>query len=242
MPMGFQTGRTVALICALIALPGTGWAACRQALSIGLDISGSVDASEYRLQVDGLAGALLAGEVQQAFMAMPGAPVRLHIFEWSGIGTQRDLVDWIDVTDTAVLQNIASALQSTARRPRELQTAIGAAILYGVRGLNRHSECWRRTLDLTGDGKSNQGPRPRDVHDQPEMTNITINALVIGGAAQGNAPLAELTAYFGAEVLRGPDAFVETALGFEAFQDAMERKLLKELLTFAIGTLRHPVQ
>jgi len=194
------------------------------------------------MQVDGLARALLNNDVQQAFMAMPGAPVRLHIFEWGGIGTQRDLVGWIDITDTAVLQNISNTLLNTARRPREVQTAIGGAMIYGAKGLNRQSECWRRTLDLTGDGKSNQGPRPRDVHDLPEMTDITINALVIGSATQGKDTIADLTAYFGAEVLRGPDAFVETALGFEAFQDAMERKLLKELLTFAIGSLRHPVQ
>ena len=40
----------------LLADPGT--AACRQALALGLDVSGSVDACEYRLQIDGLAQAL----------------------------------------------------------------------------------------------------------------------------------------------------------------------------------------
>ena len=235
---GFKTGPILALIFALIALPGTGWATCRQALSIGLDISGSVDATEYRLQVDGLAGALLSNDVQQAFMAMPGAPVRLHIFEWGGMGTQRDLVGWIDITDAATLQDIANTLQATTRRPRQIQTALGVAMLYGAEALNRQRDCWRRTLDLTGDGKSNQGPRPREVHDLPEMSDITINALVIGGAAGGSDALSGLTAYFGAEVVRGPDAFIETALGFAAFQDAMERKLLKELQTFAIGNMK----
>ena len=35
-----------------------GVAECRQALALGLDVSGSVDAREYRLQLDGVAGAL----------------------------------------------------------------------------------------------------------------------------------------------------------------------------------------
>ncbi|MBV1867669.1 MAG: DUF1194 domain-containing protein [Marinosulfonomonas sp.] len=232
----------MALICALAALPAGGWSACRQALSIGLDISGSVDVAEYRLQTDGLAGALRNPQVQQAFLAMPGAPVRLHIFEWAGIGTQRDLAPWTEITDTAALDNIADTLQATVRRPRQVQTAIGVAMLYGAGALNRQGECWRRTLDLTGDGKSNQGPRPRDVRNVPDMTDITVNALVISGAGQSHELFADLTAYFSAEVLRGPEAFVETALGFAAFQEAMERKLLKELQTFAIGHLKSQTQ
>ena len=34
----------------------------------------------------------------------------------------------------------------------------------------------------------------------------------------------------------GPDAFVETALGFEAFEDAMVRKLLRELQGLALSS------
>ncbi|WP_411890192.1 hypothetical protein [Yoonia sp. SDW83-1] len=35
--------------CFLMLLPVTADAACRQALALGLDVSGSVDAAEYRL-------------------------------------------------------------------------------------------------------------------------------------------------------------------------------------------------
>ena len=75
-------------------LPLTAQAKCRQALALGLDVSGSVDAFEYRLQIDGLAGALLRPEVQQAFMTFPQAPVRLFVYEWAivrtGIGREFD--------------------------------------------------------------------------------------------------------------------------------------------------------
>ncbi|MCW1950803.1 MAG: DUF1194 domain-containing protein, partial [Octadecabacter sp.] len=46
---------------------------CRQALALGLDVSGSVDVQEYRLQLDGLALALGDPEVTAALLAHPGA-------------------------------------------------------------------------------------------------------------------------------------------------------------------------
>ena len=46
-----------------------------------------------------------------------------------------------------------------------------------------------------------------------------------------------MTAYFESEVIHGPDAFVEAAIGFEDFENAMARKLLKELETLAVGQL-----
>ncbi|MFC6759267.1 DUF1194 domain-containing protein [Sulfitobacter porphyrae] len=50
----------------------------------------------------------------------------------------------------------------------------------GVRRLTAQSDCWKRTLDISGDGKSNLGPRPRTVRTQLEDSGVTINALVIG--------------------------------------------------------------
>ena len=44
-------------------------AACRQALALGLDVSGSVDTDEYRLQLDGLAAALTSPEVVSALIS-----------------------------------------------------------------------------------------------------------------------------------------------------------------------------
>jgi hypothetical protein len=47
----------------------------------------------------------------------------------------------------------------------------------------------------------------------------------------------ELSSYFRANVIRGPDAFVETALGFSDYAQAMERKLLRELQSIALSGL-----
>ncbi len=226
-------------------------ALCRQALAIGLDISGSVDAKEYRLQLDGLAGALLDADVQAAFLAMPDAWVRLYVYEWGGFGTQRPIVGWTEITGSADLNAIAATLLATRRAPHDLSTALGKSMLYGAAALIQQSDCWRATLDLSGDGKSNIGPQPTDIGGAAVLAGITINALVIGADAApysdaSQSEIAELSSYFRSQVIRGPDAFVETAIEFENFQDAMARKLLKELQTRAVGALagrgRQPAQ
>lgn len=217
-------------------------ALCRQALAIGLDISGSVDESEYRLQLDGLAGALLDPDIQKAFLAMPDARVRLFVYEWAGYNTQRPLVDWTEISQESDLNKIAGVLLSTTRQPHDPATSLGRAMRYGGLRMLDQSDCWRLTIDLSGDGESNIGPLPSEMKNDILLRNVTINALVIGADAPpysdiSQSEIAALSSYFKTDVIRGPDAFVETAIEFEAFQDAMARKLLKELQTRAVGAL-----
>lgn len=221
---------------------GAAQAACRQALALGLDVSGSVDAVEYRLQIDGLAGALMRPEVQAAFLALPDAPVRLYVYEWAGLPSQRVLIPWTEIATAADLAAIAARLRATPRVANEPPTAIGQSMLHAGRALARQPDCWRRTLDLSGDGRNNTGPRPRDLKTHPLLDGVTINALVIGSDTFGQADrrqaeTAGLWAYFRIEVIRGPQAFVEVASSFQDFEDAMARKLLKELQTLAVSRL-----
>ena len=216
--------------------------ACRQALSLGLDISGSVDVNEYAMQMGGLANALTNPGVMDAFMSMPSAPIRLHVYEWAGLGTQRVLVDWTEIDSEARLEEVARVLRNQQRRPREVATALGKAMEFGALALAEQADCWKLTLDISGDGLSNIGPRPREMRDAPVLSGVVINGLVIGAdtsntSGQRNVEISELSAYFAAEVIRGPDAFVITALQFEDYEKAMTRKLLRELEVLAVGSL-----
>lgn len=209
-------------------------AECRQALALGLDVSGSVDAREYRLQVGGLADALTHPEVRQKLMAMPEAPVRITVFEWSGPMDQVTLVPWSEINSPAALDILIETLRQTTRREATPGTALGRAMQQGAALLAQQEKCWKRTLDLSGDGKSNLGPRPRDIRDTLAETGITINGLVIGVDDPNlgdirQSEIGELSAYYRAEVILGPDAFVQTAIGFADYADAMRQKLLREL-------------
>ncbi|PCH75449.1 MAG: hypothetical protein COC12_00515 [Rhodobacteraceae bacterium] len=230
----------VALLLGVLA--GPVWAKCRQALVLGLDVSGSVDKREYRLQLDGLASALIDPDVQAAILAQTASPVYLAVYEWSGPQYQRILQGWTAVTNRQVLVEISAGLANMKRHPATPGTALGSAMRFGADMLANGPECWKRTLDISGDGKSNFGLHPRDVRQSLENSGLTLNALVIGvdtpatGAGR-QVEIAELSAYFQAWVITGPDAFVETAIGFDDYRAAMTRKLLRELETLAVSSL-----
>lgn len=230
----------VVLSVALGALGGMAEAACRQALALGLDVSGSVDAREYRLQMDGLAAALDDPKVRRALVMMPDTPVRLLVYEWSGPEDPMVVLPWTAVTSPQVLDGIISDLRKIERRQATPGTALGLAMRKGVSLLKTQSDCWKLTLDLSGDGKSNLGPRPVDVKPEIELTGITVNALVVGADAPASgdvrqAEISGLSAYFQSNVIVGSGSFVETALGFEDYAAAMARKLERELDALILG-------
>ncbi|WP_353618782.1 DUF1194 domain-containing protein [Tropicibacter sp. R16_0] len=213
---------------------------CRQALALGLDVSGSVSRQEYRLQIEGLAGALQDAEVKRALLSTPELPVHLMVFEWSAPEFQRILLNWTAVDSAETLLRITQTLALTRRAPAPPGTAVGTAMQFGVAQLAQVPGCWKHTLDLSGDGLHNMGPSPHIIKARLDGSAITINGLVIGADTQDStdtrmAQIGELVAYFQARVIHGPDAFVETALGFEDFQAAMTRKLLRELAVVVLS-------
>lgn len=224
----------------LLLLSSPAGAACRQALAMGLDVSGSVDAVEYRLQLDGLAAALTSEKVRQVLFAQPDAPIRIMVYEWSGPEDQHVILPWKILNTPTDLAQVTALLRSHDQRPVTLTTAIGSALLAGFSLLDGQTDCWKRTLDLSGDGPANTGPRPQDISDDLTPTGVTVNALVIGADDRqdrdpGYQDIKKLSSYYRNYVLRGPDAFVETALGFQDYATAMERKLLRELQSIVLG-------
>lgn len=217
-------------------------AGCRQALALGLDVSGTVDAREYRLQLDGLAAALQDPQVRGAFLTLPQTPVELLVYEWSGPTDQALLVPWSAIRSDRDLDAIVAVLQSTMRRAASPGTALGSAMQLGVAYLEDRAGCSKQTLDISGDGKSNIGPRPKDVRQALLGKGVTINGLAIGADAPSigdlrQSDIGELSRYYQAYVIMGEGAFVETALGYEDFTKAMTRKLLREIETLTLSRL-----
>lgn len=231
-----------ALFVALSSIWAPAFAQCRQALALGLDVSGSVDATEYRLQMDGVANALLDDAVADAFLMIPDAHVRLMVFEWSARLNQRQIVGWTEIQTRQDLASVAERLLSTRASPVENpSTAIGAAMLYGVQELEAQAGCWQKTLDISGDGPANIGLHPQDIRPEA-IGQVVINGLVIGPDSPANINknrhnLKTLMEYYEAYVLRGFGAFGEPAADFNDFQRAMQRKLIRELQPPAVSYL-----
>lgn len=210
-------------MCAVVAM-ATPAAACRLALLLALDASASVDREEYILQRNGLAAALIAPEVQAAFLSAP-QPVALAAFEWSGQWNQRVLLDWRLIGSGEDLLTAATELSEVERAATGFPTAIGHALGFGAGLMSEAPACARRTIDVSGDGKNNHGYPPVLAYKHFPLDDVTVNALAIGGAQE----LDELVAYFRQEVIKGPNAFVERARDHGDFERAMRRKLEREV-------------
>ena len=212
-------------------------APCRHALVLALDVSGSVNDDEYRLQMDGLAAALLAPRVQSLILSKPDAPISLAIFEWSSATHQNLIVDWTELTSPGVLSAIATQLQthSKDRDRATLKTAIGSAVGFAKTLLDQQKPCLRRTIDVSGDGVNNDGIPPRETYRDLDFGKIVVNGLVISiypvGDAENPVYLGQksLREYFDTEVIRGTKAFTIRARGYSDYKNAMIRKLIKEL-------------
>ncbi len=221
------------LACGSAAMPAAG--ACRLALAIGLDVSGSISAAEHALQTGGLASALADPDVARA---MTAGGVALSVYAWAGRGEAWAIVPWRDVRSTADLAAAAEAVRAFPHANGG-RTALGEALLRGWAHLAVRPDCAAHVLDLTGDGYSNDGPLPDRVAPPPDLADATVNALVVALAErQGEEPgIAELSGYFRRWVIRGPGAFVVPSIGFEGFRDAMREKLLRELGVMSLTSL-----
>ena len=223
-------------------VPGVAGASCQLALALGLDVSGSVNAEEYNLQQDGLVAALEDPNVQLAFLARGDGSVALLVYEWSASSYQRIIVDWTLVESRADLADVTGRIVANKRPDAPFQTSIGSALLFAARQFERVPDCARRTIDLSGDGKSNDWPPPDRVLGTPELAGVTVNALVIGsnaplGGANRKTEIEELMGYFESEVIAGARAFAEPANGYEDYAPATTRKLLRELSGPVLGGL-----
>lgn len=222
--------RGAAVAVLLATAPAAAQDQCRLALQLALDVSASVDAAEYRLQMSGLASALLDDAVISGFLDGPG-PVALSIFEWSGRFQQDVLVDWTMITSEDDLIRIADRVLRATRAHEDFPTAIGYALGFAATRFETAPPCLFQTLDLSGDGQNNDGFPPDAAYAHFDFTGITVNGLAIGGAAR------LIEDYYANEIIRGPGAFVEYAADFDDFADTMRRKLERELRVLILGAL-----
>ena len=205
---------------------------CRLALVLAMDVSSSVDASEDALQRGGMVSALTSPEVVAAFFATDDR-VALAVYEWSGRYNQEILLNWTLIDSPATLQRTAEKIAASKRSHNDFPTAMGYALGYGAGLLARAPRCHYNTLDMAGDGQNNEGFGPQAAYREFPFDDVTVNGLVVNGA--DFEAETGLIAFYKAQVLHGPGAFIEIAQGFEDYERAMRRKLERELTPPVIG-------
>ncbi len=137
-------------------------AACDLALVLAVDVSGSVDAQEYRLQMDGLAAGLRDGVVSEALVR---ARAQVLLLQWSGGSRQEVTLPWTQVQSFADVEALARQVETAPRPWRNFSTAIGEALELALAQFPAVPECKRRVVDVSGDGFSNEGIEPQELRE-----------------------------------------------------------------------------
>ena len=219
-----------ALLLALLTLAPREGRACGMALLLAMDVSGSVDASEYRLQVDGLAAALRDAEVLDALMRQRAA---VSVVQWSGVGEQELSIPWTRLEEPAQVHDLAAAVAAMRRAFRLGNTAVGDAISFATAQFDSVPQCLLWVMDVSGDGDENEGFTVGTARRAAIMRGIIINGLAIEAPGTGRA----ITNFYRNWVVT-PGGFVETAVNHHDFARAIRYKLLRELVA-PISSLPH---
>jgi hypothetical protein len=217
------------LLAALAVMPSTAKAvAVDLELALLVDVSGSVDSTEYNLQMQGYIDAFNSAAVQNKIAA--GSGVAVCMVQWAGTGSQSKVVDWALITDQASSQAFATSLGSVVRAfsGSGALTAPGSAINFAVPLFTGNGfEGTRLAIDVSGDGSQNDPTNPNPGHtnaarDAAALAGITINGLAI----QNEEPA---LAVWYANNLKTTDGFVVAVDTFDDFGAAVQQKIITEV-------------
>ncbi|WP_282129687.1 DUF1194 domain-containing protein [Roseobacter litoralis] len=193
--------------------------ACQLALVLAVDISGSVDKHEYRIQMDGLAAGLRDGIVVDALLEQEAM---VTLIQWTGSSRQRQTIPWTAIRAAEDVARLADQIAADERVWRNYSTAVGEALIAAEQALKSVPHCARKVIDVSGDGISNEGAAPDSRRAALTALGVTVNALAIETDED------DLTGWFYENLIHGEGAFVMTADSFEDYPAQIKRKLQRE--------------
>jgi hypothetical protein len=225
------------ILAGLAAFPAVGAAAEQVDLLLVLaaDVSRSVDSGKFQLQRDGYAAAVSDPHVLDAIKSGRSGCIALSFVEWSGLGSQRVVIDWTAISDAESAKSFGDHLLEAPRSFAD-RTSISGAIDFAMGHLARAPyESARRTIDVSGDGTNNSGRDVTLARDEATAQGVTINGLVILSETplpwnpDHTNPPGGLDNYYRNNVIGGPGAFVLTAQNFNSFGEAIVKKMIAEV-------------
>jgi Protein of unknown function (DUF1194) len=204
-------------------------------LVLAVDVSRSIDSERFQLQREGYAAAITDPRVLEAIKSGRVGRIGLSLLEWSGLTSQRVVIDWTTIGDAESAKGFADRLLEAPRSFAD-RTSISSAIEFAMTHLARAPfESARRTIDVSGDGTNNSGREVTQARDEAIAQGVTINGLVILSETplawnpDHTNPAGGLENYYRNNVVGGPGAFVMAAQGFDSFGQAIVKKMIAEV-------------
>jgi len=189
-----------------------------------VDVSGSIDSSEFALQRTGYVNAFNNPSLVTAIQNGSIGSIAVSLVYWSGTGQQQQAVSWTLINDATSATAFATAVGNAARPYAGGNTALGEALqVGGALFPNNSFEGTRDVIDVSGDGATNTGISSSTGRASALAAGVdTINGLVILGESG-------LLAHYQTEVIGGVDPFVIAVSSFDDFGHAIEDKLIGEI-------------
>jgi uncharacterized protein DUF1194 len=206
-------------------------------LVLAVDVSRSVDEDEARLQREGYRNAVSDSLVVDAVRGGMIGAIGVAYVEWAGAEYQRLVLPWTRIASRADAFAWATKLDEAPRASLSW-TSISGALDFSQRVLAEAPfEGTRRVIDVSGDGVNNSGGPVEAARDKLVAEGVTINGLPIMNDRPtfGRLPPVPLDEYFRESVVGGPGSFVIPAEDFQAFGQAVKRKLIREIAGTDIG-------
>jgi Protein of unknown function (DUF1194) len=193
-------------------------------LVFAADVSRSIDQPKFQLQREGYATAIADKRVLEAITGGRNRRIAVAFVEWSGVSSQRVLIDWTVIDGPDAAKKFGDQLVELPRSFAE-RTSIAGGIDFAMGVLkNAPYEAPRRTIDVSGDGTN-----------EAVGQGVTINGLVIlsdrpmAWNPEHTNPPGGLANYYRNNVIGGPGAFVIVAEDFNSFGQAIVKKLIAEI-------------
>ena len=199
-------------------------------LVLAVDASGSVDQRRFELQQRGYVAAFRDPRVLRAIQSGATQAIAVTMVQWTGPALQIQVLPWTFINDAATAHAFADAIAATPRQLFSGGTSISGVIDYAVPlMLESQFKGRRRVIDISGDGSNNRGRPAASARDDAVRTGIAINGLPILALEPG------LERYFSDHVIGGPGAFAIAAESYEAFAEAILKKLIREMAANEYG-------
>ena len=191
-------------------------------LQLLVDVSGSVDGSEFDLQRTGYANAFADPAIQNKIVNGVEGAIAVELIYWSDWDEQDVAVPWTLVNDAASANLLSAAIAGAARTSSGM-TAPGSAMNFGLPRFTNTYEGTRLVMDVSGDGAENQGASTPAARNAALAAGIdTINGLTIGGEAG-------LNTWYVNNVIGGSNPFADHVSSFTDVEDAIFAKIAKEV-------------
>ncbi len=214
---------------------------------LAVDASGSINRTELRLQLDGIAAAFRDKDVLRAIISGPHRRISTAMLIWSDAAYRKIPTKWHIVHNRSTAENFASEVEDFARDFGGVfsvvggGTGIGDALAYALNMMaDNKAFAARRVIDVSGDGVETP-PWSKGAIELPQAREAArLSGVMVNGLAILNDN-PNLDNYYRRNLIVGRGSFVMKVAQLNDYGDAIRKKLLRELQSNVIGGAPFPI-